>query len=100
MIPQTEPKPIAYLVIWLVGVFAVVGLIGILIFLSLAAIKKEDISVTTVALLSTLSTLVGTALGILGSVLNQTSRPVNPPGSQPVHVDNTTASPVPTQPQP
>lgn len=83
------------LVVIFIGIFALVGLLGIIIFLTVAVLKDKPIEATSVALLTSLGTLCGTAVGSLGSMLNQTRAE-----SRSVTVDNKPNDPIPVDPTP
>lgn len=90
---KKDDMHVVKLVVFFIGGFAIVGLIGIMIFLIVAILKDKPVEATAVALLTSLSTLCGTAIGSLGSMLNQT-RQVDD-STKSVKVDQPPGEPIP-----
>ena len=83
MIPG-ETKPAAKLVIMFVGTYAILGLVGSLVTIIVLAMRDKAVPTEQVAILMGVTSTSGTALGILGSMLNQTSNaPHNPSPADP-----------------
>lgn len=93
---MTQPHPhdkVALTVVRFLGAATLVFGSGV-IFLVWSATQYDGIDPSTVALVAGVSTLAGSAMGALGSILASTGK--NTP--QPVTVENTPADPVPTTP--
>lgn len=82
---------VALRVITFLGVSLVLAVAGVIALVHESIRSASEIDPSTVALVAGVSTLAGTALGVLGSILVRT-----PQGTQPVTVENAASNPVPT----
>lgn len=85
---------VALTVIRFLGTAAILGLLGVVFLVYQTTQSDNEIDPSTVALVAGVSTLAGSALGALGSILASTKGAA----PQPVTVENTPADPVPTAP--
>ena len=76
---MSETKSAAKIIIGFVGGYAIIALVGSLVTILVLASKDKAIPTEQVAILMGVTSSGGTALGILGSMLNQTSNQHPPP---------------------
>lgn len=84
---------VALTVVRFLGCIALTALAGVIFLVWRATESPNEIDPSTVALVAGVSTLAGSALGALGSILASTGKGA----PQPVVVENKPSDPIPTQ---